>query len=87
MVCIFHLEKNLLPFLAATKPGRQDAHLEAHEDVEEVVHARQVLHILEDGHEQRGGDGDGAREQHPGKAGPAQVQEALGEHREAMSKE
>ncbi|TNN73362.1 hypothetical protein EYF80_016525 [Liparis tanakae] len=40
--------------------------------VEEVIHARQVLHVLEDGHQQGGRDGDGAGQQHPSETRPAQ---------------
>lgn len=51
--------------------------LQTLQDIEEVVHARQVLHVLEDGHQQGGGDGDGTGQQHPGETRPAQVQETL----------
>lgn len=43
-----------------------------------------MLDILKDGHEEGGGDGDGAGQQHPGEAGPAQIQEALQRKREAV---
>jgi len=62
------------------KPLPSPAHLQALQHVEEVVHPRQAADVLEDGHQQRGRDGDGAREQHPRKARPAQVQEALEEN-------
>jgi len=39
-----------------------------------------VFDVLKDGDEEGGGDGDGAGQQHPGKTGPAQVQEALQEN-------
>lgn len=43
-----------------------------------------MLDILKDGHEEGGGDGDGAGQQHPGEAGPAQIQEALQRKRAAV---
>ncbi len=54
-------------------------YLHALQHVQEVVHAGEMLHILEDGHQERGKDGDGARQQHASEAGPAQVQKALQE--------
>lgn len=54
---------------------------DALEDVEQVVHAREVADILEGSHENGGQDGKGAGEEHPGEAGPAELQEALGTRR------
>lgn len=53
------------------------ADLHALQHVEEVVHARQVMDVLEDGDQQRGCDGQGTGQQHPSETRPAQVQEAL----------
>lgn len=50
---------------------------EALQDVEQVIHACEVADILESGHEDRGQDGKGAGEEHPGETGPAELQEAL----------
>lgn len=36
-----------------------------------------MFDVLKDGDEEGGGDGDRAGQQHPGKTGPPQVQEAL----------
>lgn len=66
----------MLMKLPANRPSPwPDLHALQH--VEEVIHARQVLHVLEDGHQQRGSDGNGAGQQHPSKTRPAQVQETL----------
>lgn len=51
---------------------------DALQDVEQVIHAREVADILEGGHKDGGQDGEGAGEDHPGEAGPAELQEALG---------
>lgn len=51
--------------------------LHALQHVEEVVHARQVLRVLKDGHQQGGSDGKRAGQQHPSETRPAQVQETL----------
>lgn len=51
--------------------------LHALQHIEEVVHPCQMLHVLEDGHEQSGSDGEGTGQQHPSKTRPAQVQETL----------
>lgn len=51
--------------------------LHALQHVEEVIHARQMLYVLEDGNQQGGSDGQGAGQQHPSETRPAQVQEAL----------
>lgn len=54
-----------------------ESNLHALEHVEEVVHARQVPHILENGHQQGGSDGEGAGQQNPSETRPTQVQETL----------
>ena len=56
---------------------RNEVDLHALEYIEEVVHSRQMLNILKYGDQQSWGDGDGSSQQHPGKTGPAQVQETL----------
>lgn len=58
-------------------PHHHQPDLHALKHVEEVVHARQVLYVLEDGNQQGGGDGQGAGQQHTSKTRPAQVQETL----------
>lgn len=60
----------------ALPPPYQDAL----QGVEQVIHAREVADILESSHKDSGQDGKGACEEHPGEAGPAELQEAL-EHR------
>lgn len=62
------------------RPGLFCPDLHALEHVEEVVHPRQMMNILKNGHQQSGRDGDGAGQQHSGKPGPPQVQEALSKH-------
>ena len=66
-----------LTWLTQLKKVKQINNLHALQHVQEVVHARQVGDVLEDGHQQGGRDGDGAGQQHPGETGPAQVQKAL----------
>lgn len=46
---------------------KQPTDLHALEHIEEVVHARQALRVLEDGDQQGGRDGEGAGQQHPSK--------------------
>lgn len=57
----------------ALPPPYQDAL----QDVEQVIHACEVADILESSHKDSGQDGKGAGEEHPGEAGPAELQEAL----------
>lgn len=52
---------------------RDEPDLQALQHIEEVVHARQVLDVLEDGNQQSRSDGEGAGQQYASKAGPAQV--------------
>lgn len=58
-------------------PHHQPPDLHALQHIEEVVHACQVLYVLEDGNQQGGGDGQGAGQQHTSETWPAQVQETL----------
>lgn len=60
-----------------TLPVNRSSDLHALQHVEEVVHACQMLHVLEDGDQQGGSDGEGTGQQHPGETRPAQVQETL----------
>lgn len=53
------------------------SHLHTLKHIQEVVHASQMLHILENGNQQSRCDGDGAGQKHSGKSGPLQVQETL----------
>ena len=62
-------------------PPPPDLHALQH--VQEVVHARQVLDVLEDGDQQGGSDGEGAGQQHSSETRPAQVQETLRAERKA----
>lgn len=64
-------------YAAGESPLPPPSDLHALQHVEEVVHARQVLYVLEDGDQQRGSDGEGAGQQHPSETRPAQVQETL----------
>lgn len=56
------------------------AHLHTLKHIQEVIHACQMLNILENCHQQGGRDGNGASKEHPSKARPAKVQEALCRH-------
>ena len=56
---------------------RAGSHLHALEDVQEVVHSRQALYVLEDGHQEGRGERQGAGQQDPGETRPAQVKETL----------
>lgn len=52
-------------------------HLHALKHVQEVVHARQMLDVLENGHQQSGYDGDGPGQHDSCKTRPPEVQETL----------
>lgn len=54
--------------------------LHALKDVKEVVHPREMLNILKNGHQQRGDDGNRPGQYNSSKTGPAQVQETLQEY-------
>lgn len=69
-------KKDMLVMLVDAASG-PDPDLHALQHVEEVVHACEMMHVLKDGHQQGGGDGEGAGQQHPGETRPAQVQETL----------
>lgn len=58
------------------------SYLQTLQHVQEIVHARQTLHVLKDGNQQGGSDGERAGQQNPSKTRPAQVQETLREEKE-----
>lgn len=60
-----------------------EGQLKAHDCVQDVVHARQVLDAAEEGQTESGHYGDGPREEDALPPRPLQVQEAL--HRELTS--
>lgn len=51
--------------------------LHALKHIEEVVHPRQMVNVLENGDEERWRDSDGTGQQHPSKTRPLQVQKPL----------
>lgn len=55
----------------------RDSHQQTLQNIEQIVEARQVPQVSEDGHKHGGQDGARASEEDTGEAGPPQPQEAL----------